>query len=44
MQTSRCKINNFWGYNVQHGDDNTVSYLKVGKRVHRKSFHHKENQ
>ena len=44
VQTSTCKINKYWGCNVQH--DNYTSYcstvyLKAAERVDPKSSHHK---
>lgn len=39
VQNSSFDINNFWGPNVQHGDNHTV-YLKVAKRVDLNSSNH----
>ena len=50
VQTSRCKINKFWGYNVQNSDYNMhriehcTVYLKVAKGVDLKSSHHSEKK
>ena len=43
VQTSTYKMNNFWGSNIQHGEDNwqyCIVHLKATMRVDLKYFHH----
>ena len=48
VQTSSSyMINRFWGCNIQHGEhsyQHYIIYLKVAKRIHLKTSHHKKKK